>query len=89
MAHNDTSISVPAPPVPPKPADPPAACPDLMPGTDCTTAEMPELKCEQDEHQVRLAQGRFKMRLPKGWKAELERPDLVVITAPESFRTSP
>ena len=73
-------------PLPPKSAELPAARPDLMPGTDCTTAKMPELKYDSDEHQVRLANGGFKMRLPKGWKAELERPDLVVITSPESSK---
>jgi hypothetical protein len=84
-ARTETSVSAQAgSPVPPKPADPPAARADLMPGTDCTTAKMPELKYDQDEHQVRLAMGGFKMRLPKGWKAELERPDMAVITAPES-----
>jgi hypothetical protein len=67
----------------PKPA-PPAAVPDLMPGTDCTTAKMPTLKYDGAEHQVELAAGGFKMRLPKGWKAELERADLAVITSPDS-----
>lgn len=62
----------------------PATQPDLMPGTHCTTAKMPELRVDKDEHQVRLAAGAFKMRLPTGWKAELERPDLVVITSLES-----
>jgi hypothetical protein len=64
----------------------PGAVPDLMPGTDCTTAKMPELKYDKDEHQVRLANGGFKMRLPKGWKVALERPDLAVITSPESSK---
>jgi hypothetical protein len=67
----------------PKPA-PPAAVPDLMPGTDCTTAKMPALKYDDAEHQVELAAGGFKMRLPKGWKAELERADLAVITSSDS-----
>jgi hypothetical protein len=59
-----------------------AAVPDLMPGSDCTTAKMPELKVDKDR--VQLANGGFKMVVPKGWKVELERPDLAVITAPES-----
>lgn len=59
-----------------------AAVPDLMPGSDCTTAKMPELKVDKDR--VQLANGGFKMVVPKGWKIELERPDLAVITAPES-----
>ncbi len=67
----------------PKPVAP-AALPDLMPGTDCTTAKMPALTYDRDEHRVRLANGGFKMRLPKGWKVELERADLAVITSPES-----
>jgi len=70
-------------PAPPRPVSPPAV-PDLMPGTDCTTAKMPELKYDSDEHQLRLANGAFKMSLPKGWKVELERADLAVITSPES-----
>jgi hypothetical protein len=64
----------------------PAAVPDLMPGTDCTTKKMPELKVDQDEPRVELASGAFKMRLPKGWKVELERPDLAVITSPDSSK---
>jgi hypothetical protein len=60
------------------------AVPDLMPGTDCTTAKMPELKYDIDEHRVQLANGGFKMRLPKRWKVELERADLAVITSPDS-----
>jgi hypothetical protein len=43
---------------------------------------MPELKVDKD--QVRLANGGFKMVVPKGWKVELERPDVAVITAPDS-----
>ena len=69
----------------PKPVDP-AALPDLMPGTDCTTAKMPALKYDSDEHRVQLANGSFKMRLPKGWKVELERADLAVITAPDDYK---
>jgi hypothetical protein len=86
VARNETSIPAQASPVLPQPADPPGTGSDLMPGTDCTTAKLPELKYDQDEHQVRLAQGGFKMRLPKGWKAALERPTLAVITAPESSK---
>jgi hypothetical protein len=71
---------------PPAPVAPPAASNDLMPGTECTTAKVPTLKYDKDEHQVRLANGGFKMRLPKGWTAELERPELAVITAPESSK---
>lgn len=67
----------------PKP-DAPAAVPDLMPGTDCTTAKMPTLKYDGAEHQVELAAGGFKMRLPKGWTTELERADLAVITSPDN-----
>ena len=76
----------PGPPAPAPKSVVPAAVADLMPGTDCTTAKMPELKYDKDEHQVRLANGGFKMRLPKGWKVELERPDLAVITSPESSK---
>jgi hypothetical protein len=61
-----------------------AAQPDLMPGTDCTTAKMPELRYDSEAHRVRLANGGFAMGLPKGWKVELERPQLAVITSPES-----
>jgi hypothetical protein len=64
----------------------PAAESDLMPGADCTTAKMPELKIDEAEHRVELATGAFKMRLPKGWKVELERPDLAVITSPDSLK---
>jgi hypothetical protein len=69
------------PPAPPSTAEP-AAVADLMPGTDCTTARMPTLKVDKDR--VQLANGGFKMVVPKGWKVELERPDLAVITAPDS-----
>jgi hypothetical protein len=71
---------------PPATVAPPAASNDLMPGTDCTTAKVPALKYDKDEHQVQLANGGFKMRLPKGWTVELERPELAVITAPESSK---
>jgi hypothetical protein len=61
-----------------------AAQPDLMPGTDCTTAKMPELRYDSEAHRLRLANGGFTMGLPQGWKVELERPELAVITSPES-----
>lgn len=64
--------------------DAPAAVPDLMPGTDCTTAKMPTLKLDDDEQGIKLAAGGFKMRVPKGWKIALERSDLAVITSPDS-----
>jgi hypothetical protein len=68
-----------APTPAPKPGAPTGA--DLLPGTNCTTARMPTLQYEPDEHRIVLAGGGFKMRLPKGWSAVLERPDLVVISA--------
>jgi hypothetical protein len=83
---NEHRESQPATPTPaPRPVVA-AAIPDLMPGTDCTAAKMPELKYDMAEHRVELANGGFRMRLPKGWKFELERPDLVVITSPESSK---
>lgn len=57
-----------------------------MPGTDCTNAKMPELTYDKGEHRIALARGGFKMPVPKGWKVEIERPDLTVITAPESLK---
>lgn len=59
-----------------------AAVHDLMPGSDCTTAKMPALKVDKDR--VQLTNGGFKMVVPKGWKVDLERPDLAVITSPDS-----
>ncbi len=90
QAKPKANVAVAAPvapaPVQAKSAAPPTARADLMPGTDCTTAKMPELKYELDEHQVRLVMGGFKMRLPKGWKVEQERPDLVVMMSPKSSK---
>jgi hypothetical protein len=81
---------------PERPAPPPAAAPspgakpvvadktELLPGTDCSKAQLPSLQYDPDEHRILLSQGGFKMRLPKGWRATLERPELVVISAAAS-----
>ncbi len=74
---DDTAANAPKPKAP-------AAVADLMPGTDCTTAKVPDLKYDTDEHRLRLAHGGFQMNVPKGWKVELERSDLAVITSPDS-----
>ena len=71
----------------PKAAPAPVAKPgvllgaELLPGTDCSKAKMPSLQYISGEHRIQLAGGGFKMRLPKGWSATLERPDLVVVSA--------
>jgi hypothetical protein len=54
---------------------------ELLPGTSCSKAKMPNLQYDSGEHRIQLAGGGFKMRLPKGWSATLERPDLVVVSA--------
>ena len=54
---------------------------ELLPGTSCSKAKMPSLQYDRGEHRIQLAGGGFKMRLPKGWSATLERPDLAVVSA--------
>jgi hypothetical protein len=54
---------------------------ELLPGTSCSKAKMPSLQYDPGQHRIQLAVGGFKMRLPKGWSATLERPDLVVVSA--------
>ena len=57
---------------------------DLSPGTNCSKEKVPSLQYDPSEHRIRLAGGGFKLRLPKGWSATLERPDLVVVSAAAS-----
>jgi hypothetical protein len=57
---------------------------DLSPGTNCSKEKMPSLQYDPGEHRIRLAGGGFKLRLPKGWSATIERPDLVVVSAAAS-----
>ncbi len=54
---------------------------ELLPGTSCSKATIPSLQYDHGEHRIQIAGGGFKMRLPKGWSATLERPDLVVVSA--------
>jgi hypothetical protein len=54
---------------------------ELLPGTGCSKARMPSFQYDAGEHRIQLAGGGFKMRLPKGWSATLERADLVVVSA--------
>ena len=76
--------------VDPRAAPAPAANPgvltgaELSPGTSCSKAKMPSFHYDPSEHRIQLAGGGFKMRLPKGWSATLERPDLVVVSAAAS-----
>jgi hypothetical protein len=57
---------------------------ELLPGTTCNKAKLPSLQYDPGEHRVQLVGGGFKMRLPRGWSATLERPDLVVVSAAAS-----
>ena len=95
-AECKTRLSQKAAVQPEKVPPPPAAAPipgtkpavadrtELLPGTDCSKAQMPSLQYDPGEHRVQLSQGGFKMRLPKGWRATIERPELVVISAAAS-----
>ena len=57
---------------------------ELSPGTSCSKAKMPSFQYDPGAHRIQLVGGGLKMRLPKGWSATLERPDLVVVSAATS-----
>ena len=87
--RQDTSFPVPAvaPPVRPPPPAPPSVvvAGDLLPGTECSTAALPIFQYERKENLARLSEGDFKVRLPPGWTAQIERPALLVVSAPETM----
>jgi hypothetical protein len=61
-----------------------AATGDLLPGSDCSTELLPWWRYEVAGHRVRLSSGGISLALPANWKARIDRPDLVVVSAPAS-----
>lgn len=57
---------------------------DLLPGAGCKPAVMPSWAYDATKHLAQLSAGGLRARLPSGWTAHEERPDLIVISAPES-----
>jgi hypothetical protein len=59
---------------------------ELLPGKKCSKAKLPTWEYESAEHRVRLVPDSFQVALPRGWLAAVDRPDLVVVSAPELSR---
>jgi hypothetical protein len=57
---------------------------DLMPGTKCKKATMPKWVVDTARNTASLPDAGYHVTLPKGYAARLERPDLVVVTAPSA-----
>jgi hypothetical protein len=55
---------------------------DLMPGTRCKKATMPKWVIDATRNTASLPGAGYQVTLPRGYAARLERPDLVVVTAP-------
>ena len=55
---------------------------ELMPGTKCKRAAMPRWVVDAARNTASLQEAGYQVTLPKGYAASLERPDLVVVTAP-------
>jgi len=53
---------------------------ELLPGTQCTTAALPAWTYDARERRVRLSDGGFALRLPAGWSANVERPNIVIVS---------
>jgi hypothetical protein len=64
---------------------PPVAAAPVMLGTKCVAARLPTFEIDPVGQRVRLVGGGVSLPLPKGWSASLERPELVVISAPQSI----
>jgi hypothetical protein len=58
---------------------------DLMPGTKCKKATMPKWVVDAALNTASLPDAGYKVTLPKGYAARLERHDLVVLTAPSEI----
>jgi hypothetical protein len=55
----------------------------VMPGKRCGDGKkLPAFEIDSAKRRVRLVHGGFAADLPKGWTATLERPELVVLSAP-------
>lgn len=66
-----------------KPPDPDlTAGRDLMPGARCKKATMPKWVIDAARNTASLPDAGYHVTLPKGYAARLERPDLVVVSAP-------
>jgi hypothetical protein len=72
-------------PPPPKPAQPRFPVEgELLPGDHCTAAVMPAWRLDSASHTVTLPAADFHMKLPAGFSAAIDRPDLIVVSAPPS-----
>lgn len=58
----------------------------ILPGVKCKKASMPAWTYSAGEHQARISGLDYQVRLPAGWLARVERPELVVVSAPQSAR---
>lgn len=63
----------------------PVAPAPLILGRGCGVGGLPSFEIDRVGERVRLVGGGFSLRVPKGWTAALERPELVVISAPQSI----
>jgi hypothetical protein len=57
---------------------------DLMAGTKCKKATMPKWVVDAARNTASLPNADYRVVLPRGYAARLERPDLVVVTAPSA-----
>jgi hypothetical protein len=78
------ALGVPAAAEGDKPASDLTAGRDLMPGTKCKKAAMPTWTLAADQQSAQITGAPYRVTLPPGFTARLERPDLVVVTAAKS-----
>jgi hypothetical protein len=67
-----------------KPAPDLTAGRDLLPGTKCKKAAMPAWTLGADQRTAQITGAPYRVTVPPGFTARLERPDLVVVTAAQS-----
>jgi len=57
---------------------------ELLPGDKCTKSSLPAWTYASGKHAARISGVDYEVRLPVGWQARIERPELMVISAPQS-----
>ena len=57
---------------------------EILPGVKCKKASLPAWTYAAGEHRARISGVDYQVRLPAGWQARVERPELVVVSSPQS-----
>jgi hypothetical protein len=54
----------------------------VLPGTDCAKVTLPTWTYDASDRRIRLSDDGVAFRVPSGWSATIEQPNLVVVSSP-------